>query len=132
MTEQSSKQVQQKIRKLTRRGPRRAVPRVRRMKFYLKVAGIDHRVLEEYTQSLAAILRNRGAKTSGPIRLPTKRLYLSVRKSPCGEGTPTYDFYELAIHKRLIVAELTSRDLTYILAVPVPRNTWIEIRVQQR
>jgi len=102
------------------------------MKIHLKVAGIDYRILEEYTQSLAAILRNRGAKVSGPIKLPTKKLYLSVRKSPCGEGTPTYDFFELSIHKRLIVAELTSRDLTYILTVPVPKNTWTEIRLQPK
>ncbi|MHA1615828.1 MAG: 30S ribosomal protein S10 [Candidatus Njordarchaeales archaeon] len=132
MSEQSSEKVQQRIRRFARRRQRRTVPRVRRMKIHLKVAGIDYRILEEYTQSLAAILRNRGAKVSGPIKLPTKKLYLSVRKSPCGEGTPTYDFFELSIHKRLIVAELTSRDLTYILTVPVPKNTWTEIRLQPK
>ena len=132
MSEQTTEQVQQRLRRFARRRRRQVAPRVRRIKIYLKIAGINYRVLEEYSQSLATILRNRGAKVSGPVRLPTKSLYLSVRKSPCGEGTPTYDFFEMDIHKRLIVAELTSRDLTYILTVPVPKNVWTEIRLQHR
>lgn len=27
----------------------------------------------------------------GPVRLPTKKLAMMVRKSPCGEGTNTSD-----------------------------------------
>jgi len=102
------------------------------MKVLLKVAGTNVREIEEFTRSLATILRTRGAKVSGPIRLPTKSLYLSVRKSPCGEGTPTYDFFEIRIHKRLIVAELTSRDLVYLVGVSVPRDIWTEIRLKQK
>ena len=49
----------------------------------------------------------RGAKQKkitkyGPRRLPTKVLHLCVRKSPCGEGTNTWDNYEMRIHKRVI------------------------------
>ena len=49
----------------------------------------------------------RGAKEkklrhSGPVRLPTKKLLITPRKSPCGEGTNTWDRYEMRIHKRVI------------------------------
>ncbi len=37
---------------------------------------------------------------AGPTRLPTKKLRLCVRKAPCGEGTNTYDHFEMRIHKR--------------------------------
>lgn len=114
------------------RGRRRRMPRVKRMKVLLKIAGTRPSEIENFTNSLAAILRTRGAKISGPIRLPTKSLYLSVRKSPCGEGTPTYDFFQLKIHKRLIVAELTSRDLVYLVGVSVPRDIWTEIRLKHK
>merc|ERR1711941_250684 len=41
-------------------------------------------------------------KVRGPARLPTKVLTVTTRKSPCGEGTNTWDRYEMRIHKRLI------------------------------
>ena len=37
-----------------------------------------------------------------PVRLPTKKLRLCVRKAPCGEGTNTWDHFEMRIHKRII------------------------------
>merc|ERR1712178_103661 len=42
------------------------------------------------------------AKTRGPVRIPTKILRITTRKSPCGEGTNTWDRYEMRIHKRVI------------------------------
>ncbi len=129
----SAEQASQRLtRRFTRRRVQRKSPGIRRMKIALKVAGIDVSKLEEFTRSLVAILKNRGAKVSGPIRLPTKRLFLSVRKSPCGEGTPTYDFFEFSIHKRLIVAELTRQDLVYLVGVSVPRDLWTEIKLHQK
>ena len=41
-------------------------------------------------------------KVSGPVRMPTKVLRLTTRKSPCGEGTNTWDHLEMRIHKRII------------------------------
>ena len=34
--------------------------------------------------------------------MPTKTLKITCRKTPCGEGTKTWDRYELKIHKRVI------------------------------
>lgn len=41
-------------------------------------------------------------KVRGPVRMPTKVLRLMVRKSPCGEGTNTFDRWQMRIHKRII------------------------------
>ena len=38
----------------------------------------------------------------GPLRIPTKTLTLTTRKSPCGEGTNTWDKFENRIYKRVI------------------------------
>ena len=38
-------------------------------------------------------------KVYGPVRLPTKHLRITCRKSPCGEGTNTWDKFEMRIHK---------------------------------
>uniref|UniRef100_A0A7N1A7R4 Small ribosomal subunit protein uS10 domain-containing protein n=1 Tax=Kalanchoe fedtschenkoi TaxID=63787 RepID=A0A7N1A7R4_KALFE len=36
------------------------------------------------------------------LRIPTKVLKITTRKSPCGEGTNTWDIFELHVHKRVI------------------------------
>lgn len=41
-------------------------------------------------------------RATGPVRLPTKNLKVTTRKTPCGEGSKTWDTYEMRIHKRLI------------------------------
>ena len=41
-------------------------------------------------------------KTRGPVRIPTKVLTVTTRRSPCGNGTNTYDRFEMRIHKRVL------------------------------
>ena len=41
-------------------------------------------------------------KVKGPVRMPTKILRITTRKTPCGEGSKTWDRYQMRIHKRLI------------------------------
>ena len=46
--------------------------------------------------------KQRGLEFYGPVRLPTKYLRITTRKSPCGEGTNTWDRFQMRIHKRVI------------------------------
>src|SRR3954452_10293599 len=46
--------------------------------------------------------KEKNLRVKGPVRLPTKVLRITTRKSPCGEGSKTWDRYEMRIHKRLI------------------------------
>ena len=39
--------------------------------------------------------KDKNLKIKGPVRMPTKRLLITTRKSPCGEGTNTWDRFEL-------------------------------------
>ena len=41
-------------------------------------------------------------RVKGPIRMPTKILKITMRKTPCGEGSKTWDRFEMRIHKRVI------------------------------
>lgn len=41
-------------------------------------------------------------RVRGPVRLPTKRLAITTRKAPSGNGTATWDTFEMRIHKRII------------------------------
>jgi small subunit ribosomal protein S20e len=62
-----------------------------------KVEALEKVCLELKNKALSKNL-----KVSGPVRMPTKFLKLIVRKSPCGEGTNTYDRWQMRIHKRIL------------------------------
>lgn len=58
--------------------------------------------LEKVCNDLISRSKDKQLRTKGPIRLPTKVLTHVTRKSPCGEGSKTWDRFEMRIHKRLI------------------------------
>jgi len=58
--------------------------------------------LEKVCRELIDRAQSKGLAVKGPVRLPTKNLKITTRKTPCGEGSKTWDLYELRIHKRLI------------------------------
>ena len=63
-------------------------------------------------------LKTEGAKikASGPSRLPVKRLHLCTRKSPCGNGTNSYDNWEMKIHKRVFHLHCSQKNFQSITA----------------
>ncbi|CCD34553.1 hypothetical protein BofuT4_P102540.1 [Botrytis cinerea T4] len=46
--------------------------------------------------------KGKDLRFKGPVRLPTQTLKVTTRKTPCGEGSKTWDCFEMRIHKRLI------------------------------
>ena len=60
------------------------------------------KALESACAEIVARSKNQGYETKGPVRIPTKILKITTRKSPCGEGSKTWDRFEMRIHKRVI------------------------------
>ena len=58
--------------------------------------------LERMCTDLKKAATGKGLAIKGPVRLPTKTLHITTRKSPCGEGTNTWDRFEMRIHKRIM------------------------------
>jgi small subunit ribosomal protein S20e len=52
--------------------------------------------------AITAQLRRAHLHRSGPVPMPRRRLRVTTRRAPCGNGTETYDHFELRIYKRLI------------------------------
>lgn len=77
-----------------------------------------------------ALKTDQGYEVRGPRRIPTKILRITTRKSPCGEGTNTWDRYEMRIHKRVIdifcpvsvVKEITSFKVDF--SVDIDLQIW--------
>jgi len=95
----------------------------------IKLASVDIDKLNQTCDFIKDISEKTGVDMRGPIPLPTKRLRLATRKSPCGDGTATWDRYEMRVHKRLIDLGLDERALRLVMRVPIPEGLNIEIEM---
>ncbi|RLI07980.1 30S ribosomal protein S10, partial [Candidatus Bathyarchaeota archaeon] len=90
----------------------------------------DTKKLEMVCQEIKEIARRMGVKMVGPIPLPTKRLVVPVRRTPCGDGSNTWDKYEMRIHKRLIEIDARERVMRNIMRIRVPSEVYIEMEIR--
>ncbi len=95
----------------------------------IKLASIDIDKINQICANIKDIAEKTGVDVRGPIPLPTKKLKVTTRKSPCGNGTATWERYEMRIHKRLIDVGADERTLRLVMRVPIPENLNIEIEM---
>jgi small subunit ribosomal protein S10 len=95
----------------------------------IKLASIDIAMLNTLCTSIKDIASKSGVVIRGPIAMPTKRMKITTRKSPCGNGKATFDRWEMRIHKRVIDMPMDERVLHNIMRVAIPREINIEIEM---
>ena len=95
----------------------------------IKIASTDINKVNEVCDYIKDISTKTGVPIRGPIPLPTKRLKITTRKTPCGNGKATWDRYEMRIHKRLIDLGVDERSLRLVMRVPIPEGLNIEIEM---
>jgi small subunit ribosomal protein S10 len=96
----------------------------------IKLSSRDPRKLDEVCKQIVAIAERAGIEKSGPIPLPTRRIIIPTKKAPDGEGTITWDRWELRIHKRLIDIQADERALRQIMRFQVPEDVSIAIELR--
>jgi small subunit ribosomal protein S10 len=57
---------------------------------------------------------------------PTKRLKITTRRAPTGEGTHTFDHWQFRIHRRIIDIEPNDRAMRQITKLRIPEEVKIE------
>ncbi len=95
----------------------------------IKLASTDISKINEVCQSIKEIAEKTGVEMRGPIPLPTKKLRVTTRKSPDGEGKATWERYEMRLHKRLIDLAVDERALRLVMRAPIPEGLNIEIEM---
>ena len=95
----------------------------------IKIASIDINKVNDVCNYIKDIADKTGVDMRGPIPLPTKRLKITTRRSPSGEGKASWERYEMRIHKRLIDLGIDERALRLVMRVPIPENLNIEIEM---
>jgi ribosomal protein uS10 len=87
-------------------------------------------MLNNICNAIKDVAKKAGIAISGPVPLPTKRLKITTRKSPCGNGTATFDNFEMRIHKRLIDLPANEKILHHIMKMQIPKSVNIKIEMK--
>ena len=77
----------------------------------ISLSGTDPAKVDSVCAQIKGISQRTGVDIRGPVPLPTKKLRVPCRKSPDGEGSETWDRWEMRIHKRLIDLDADERAL---------------------
>ena len=100
-------------------------------KVRIKLASIDINALNPVITHIKEITMRAGVVMRGPIPIPTRRLKVTTRKSPCGNGTATFDRFEMRVHRRIIDIPAEDRILHPIMKLQIPRSVQIKIEMKE-
>lgn len=95
----------------------------------IKLSGTDVEEVDRVCQEILGIIERVDVDKSGPIPLPTKSVRVPVRKSPDGEGTATWDKWEIRIHKRVIDVDADKRVMRQLMRIQAPEEINLEIEM---
>jgi len=99
-------------------------------KVRIKLKSLDIEKLNHICNQIKEIASKLGVPISGPVPLPTKRMKITTRKSPCGDGTATFDNFEMRVHSRVIDIPSDDRVLHAIMKFEVSRDVTIKIEMK--
>jgi len=95
----------------------------------IKLIGDDINTINSFIGEIKEITEKLGTGMIGPIPMPTKKLKITTRKSPDGEGKASFERFQMRIHKRLIDLEINERVLRKVMKIQIPNGVNIEIKL---
>lgn len=98
---------------------------------------------------LVGAAKEKNLRVKGPVRMPTKTLRITTRKTPCGEGSKTWDRYSLTqawrngeqllkviflrfqmrIHKRIIDLQSPAEIVKQITSFSIEPGVEVEVTI---
>lgn len=93
----------------------------------IKLTSTNLPELEKVAKDIRDIAEKTGVKVKGPQPLPTKKLKITTRKAPTGEGSHTFDHWQLRIHKRILDVQPDDRTMRQITRLKIPDDVKVEM-----
>lgn len=98
-------------------------------KIRITLSGRNGKAIEKVCTDLLSRAKDQQIKVRGPVRLPTRTLKITTRKTPCGNGTNTWDVFEMKIFKRLIDLYAPQEVVKSITAINIEAGVDVEVTV---
>jgi small subunit ribosomal protein S20e len=87
--------------------------------------------LQSTCSQLVAKLQKEHLKVRGPVPMPRRRLRVTTRRAPCGNGTETYDHFELRVYKRVIDFTGPAGAVKQVTQIKMEQDVHIEVTLVQ-
>jgi len=95
----------------------------------IKIRAYDHKIIDQSTRTILDTAIRTGAKTKGPIPLPTEKKRYTVNRSTFVHKD-SREQYEMRIHKRLIdIIDPTPKTIDALMSLNLPAGVDIEIKM---
>merc|ERR1711931_532260 len=85
--------------------------------------------IERISNELVKAAKDKQLKVKGPVRMPTKTLRITTRKTPNGEGSKTWDRYQMRIHKRVIDLQSPTETVRQITQLSIDPGMDVEVTI---
>ena len=85
--------------------------------------------LEYVTNKIITLAKEKLFEVRGPRFMPNKTLRITTRQSPCGEGTNTYDEFEMRIHTRIVDIRCPPASVSQITDFKIKPGVDINIKI---
>ncbi|KAG6869224.1 hypothetical protein C0993_009087 [Termitomyces sp. T159_Od127] len=105
------------------------VPGAKIHKIRITLTSSNVKNLEKFSNDLINRAKDKQLRVKGPVRLPTKVLKVTMRKTPCGEGSKTWDCFEMKVHKRLIDLHSSSEIVKQITSISLEPGVEVEVTI---
>jgi len=100
-----------------------------KQKLRIRLKAYDHRVLDESARRIVEAAERTGAKTLGPVPLPTRIEKWTVRRAAFIDKD-SQEHFEMRTHKRLIdVIDPDSKTIDTLTRLNLPAGVDIEIKI---
>lgn len=96
----------------------------------ITLKGENSKDLDAVVSQILEIAKVLSMKVHGPIHFPRKALKITTRKTPCGDGSDTYEHWEKRISKRLIDIEGDEKHIKQVLRIKVPTDVFVKISLK--
>ena len=96
----------------------------------IKLTSTNLPKLDGVCTEIMGIATKTGVKVKGPTPLPVKRLNVVTRKSPCGNGTETYEKWEMRMHRRIIDLSADDKAIRQLMRLKIPDDVYIELSLK--
>ena len=95
----------------------------------IKLTSTNLSNLQQVCKDIRDITEKTGVKVKGPSPLPTKKLKVVTRKAPSGQGSHTFDHWEMRVHRRLFDLDADDRTMRQLMRLRVPEDVFIEVNL---
>eukprot|EP00758_Cryptobia_borreli_P011129 Tbor_TRINITY_DN5629_c4_g1::TRINITY_DN5629_c4_g1_i1::g.8593::m.8593/K02969/RP-S20e, RPS20; small subunit ribosomal protein S20e len=85
--------------------------------------------IEKVSSDILSKANTSSVKVKGPRRLPTSTLRHTTRKTPCGNGTNTWDTYEMKIYKRVVDLFANRETVRHVTGIEIAPGVDVEVTI---